>query len=67
LRLIAGTVPDIVRSAVVPFTSVFPALTPALGLTGSGLLVGVTSLGIAFGGLSPLKETHGRDLDVLEY
>jgi len=61
------TVPNFVRGAVVPLTSVFQALAPVIGLTWSGLAVGVTTLVLAFAGVALLAETHGRDLDFLEH
>jgi len=60
------TVPNFVRGAVVPLTSVFQALAPVIGLTWSGLTVGVTTLVLGFAAVALLAETHGRDLDFLE-
>lgn len=60
------TVPNFVRGAVVPLTSVFQVLTPHIGLTTSGLLVGVVTLVLAFASLAMLEETFGRDLDFVE-
>ena len=59
--------PNFVRGAVVPLTSVFQALTPLIGLTWSGLAVGLGTLVLAFGAVAMLAETHGRDLDFLEH
>jgi MFS family permease len=61
------TVPNFVRGAVVPLTSVFQALAPVIGLTWSGLAVGVTTLVLGFVGVALLAETYGRDLDFLEH
>lgn len=60
------TVPNFVRGAVVPLTSAFQALSPVLGVAGSGLAVGVTTLVIAAAALSLLEETWDRDLNFVE-
>jgi MFS family permease len=60
------TVPNFVRGAVVPLTSVFQVLAPVTGLTTSGLLVGIVALALAFGAVSLLDETFGRDLNFVE-
>ena len=60
------TVPNFVRGAVVPLTSTFQALTPIVGLTTSGILVGAGTLVIAILAVSLLRETYGRDLDFVE-
>jgi putative MFS transporter len=60
------TVPNFVRGAVVPLTSVFQALAPTLGLSGSGLLVGAVTLLLAAAALTLLEETWDRDLNFVE-
>jgi putative MFS transporter len=60
------TAPNFVRGAVVPLTSIFQLLAPFVGLTTSGLAVGVVALALAFGALALLDETFGRDLDFVE-
>jgi MFS family permease len=60
------TVPNFVRGAVVPLTSVFQLLAPIVGLTMSGLLVGAAALLLAIAALSLLDETYGRDLNFVE-
>ncbi len=60
------TVPNFVRGAVVPLTSSFQALTPIVGLTWSGILVGLVTLVIAAAAVSMLQETYGRDLNFVE-
>ena len=60
------TVPNFVRGAVVPLTSVFQVLAPVTGLTTSGLLVGIVALALAFVAVSLLDETFGRDLNFVE-
>ncbi len=49
-----------------PLTSTFQALTPIVGLTSSGILVGAVTLVIAISAVSFLHETYGRDLNFLE-
>jgi MFS family permease len=61
------TVPNFVRGAVVPLTSVFQALAPVIGLTWSGFAVGLATLVLGFAAVALLAETHGRDLDFLEH
>jgi len=61
------TVPNFVRGAVVPLTSSFQALTPLVGITTSGIIVGVVTLIIAIASVSLLHETYGRDLNFLEH
>jgi len=61
------TVPNFVRGAVVPLTSIFQALTPSLGLIGAGLLVGVVTIALAAASIAMLDETFGRDLDFVEH
>jgi putative MFS transporter len=60
------TVPNFVRGAVVPLTSSFQALTPIVGLTWSGILVGLVTLVIASVAVAMLQETYGRDLNFVE-
>jgi MFS transporter, putative metabolite:H+ symporter len=61
------TVPNFVRGAVVPLTSAFQVLTPMVGITWSGLSVGIVALVLAAAALRLLGETHGRDLNFLEH
>jgi len=58
--------PNFVRGAVVLLTFAFQAATPALGVVGSGIAVGVVALVVAFASLAVLDETFARDLDFLE-
>jgi len=60
------TVPNFVRGAVVPLTSVFQVLAPVVGLIASGLIVGAGALALAFAALALVDETFGRDLDFIE-
>jgi len=63
---VTTSVPNFVRSAVVPLTIAFKFLKGPLGLTNSALLLGlaVTILGIV--SIHFLGETFGADLDYLE-
>lgn len=63
---VASTAPNFVRGAVVPLTIVFQALKPALGIPGSAMAVGATTLIIASLALTGLEETFGKDLDYVE-
>lgn len=61
------TVPNFVRGAVVPLTSVFRALAAtSLGIIGSAVGVGATTLLLAFIALQSLDETYGKDLDFVD-
>jgi len=60
------TVPNFVRGAVVALTLAFQALKGPLGIQGSGLLVGIVTLAIAFLALRGLEETYGKDLDYID-
>ena len=60
------TVPNFVRGAVVPVTSVFQALAPVVGLTWSGLVVGAVTLVLAAVAVALLEETWDRDLNFVE-
>ena len=60
------TAPNFVRGAVLPVTLLFRALRDPLGLTTSGLVVGLLTLAIAVIALWGLDETFGRDLDFVE-
>jgi len=60
------TVPNFVRGAVVPITSVFQVLATQVGLPMSGLIVGATTLILAAFALRLLNETWDRDLNFVE-
>lgn len=60
------TAPNFVRGAVVLLTLAFQALKPVLGVSGSALVVGVSTLIVAFVALRSLDETYARDLDYVE-
>ncbi len=63
---VTTTVPNFVRGAVVPLTFSFQAMKPALGVLGSGGVVGFVCILCAFLALRFLDETHGKDLNFCE-
>ena len=63
---VTTTVPNFVRGAVVPMTSSFVFLKPALGVSGSGMLVGLVVFVLAAWALWGMEETFHKDLDYLE-
>jgi len=67
LRATAATsLPNIVRGLTIPVTAGFLAMKPALGLTGSGLVVMAVVLALAFLGVFMVRETFSADLDYIE-
>jgi MFS family permease len=58
--------PNFVRGAVVLLTSAFQAAAPALGVVGSGLVVGAATIVVAFVSLAALQETFAKDLDFVD-
>jgi putative MFS transporter len=63
---VTTTVPNFVRGSAVLVTTGFKELTPAMGLVGAAVAVGVATLAIAVIGLVSLRETFGVDLDFHE-
>lgn len=63
---VATTAPNLVRGSVPLMAIGFGALTPALGLAGAAVAVGVVAFAIAGAALWILPETYGKDLDFLE-
>jgi putative MFS transporter len=61
----ATSVPNFVRSAVIPLTLSFTALRP-LGSAHAAMMIGVVVFGLAGGALWLVPETFGRDLDYVE-
>ena len=60
------TVPNFVRGSLSLLMLAFDALEKSSGTLMSGALVGGATIVVAFGALTLLDETHGRDLDFLE-
>ncbi len=63
---VTTTVPNFVRGAVVPATLAFQYLTPVTGIVFSALIVGMSTLAIAFFAITRLEETYGKDLNYVE-
>lgn len=63
---VTTTVPNFVRGAVVPATLAFQYLTPVTGIVFSALIVGMSTLAIAFFSITRLEETYGKDLNYVE-
>lgn len=63
---VATTVPNLARSAVIPFNIVYQFLTPKLGLISSAIVVSTVAFMIAGWSWSQLRETFDQDLDFIE-
>lgn len=63
---VTTTVPNFVRAAAVPMTSLFALLKPYLGAAPSAQLIGICALGIAIFSLHKMKETFHMDLNFIE-
>jgi MFS family permease len=64
--LVASTTPNFVRGATVPLVLSFKFLEEPIGIAPSAILLGFISFGLAFWGLSNLKESFGKDLNYTE-
>ncbi|MBD2699353.1 MFS transporter [Spirosoma sp. BT702] len=63
---VATTVPNFVRGATIPLSSLFVLLKPSLGTIYSALAVGLVTLLLAMAALTRLDETFKKDLDYIE-
>ncbi len=63
---VTTSVPNFVRGSLVPVSLAFQGLRPHIGVVQSALVVGMTTLFVAFYSLSQLSETFGKNLDYLE-
>ena len=63
---VATSVPNFVRGATVPLTSLFVLLKPLLGLTYGALLIGAVIVAGSLLALHFLEETFSKDLDYVE-
>lgn len=63
---VATTVPNFVRGAVIPLTTIFLYLKGPLGIVYSALVVGILTMVIALLALYFLDETFTKDLDYVE-
>jgi len=64
---VTTTVPNFVRGAVVPATLMFQFLTPMTGIVYSALIVGMSTIVVAFFSATRLEETFGKDLNYVEH
>lgn len=62
----AISIPNMVRAMVIPITTGFHALVPAMGVVNSGIAVMAVLLVLAFGSLAIVRETFHTDMDYLE-
>lgn len=63
---VATTVPNFVRGAVIPITTIFLSLRPGLGIIYSALVVGAITVILALWALRSLQETFHKDLNYEE-
>lgn len=63
---VATSVPNFVRGATVPLTSLFVLLKPIMGLTYGALLIGAVIVSMSLLALHFLEETFSKDMDYLE-
>ncbi len=63
---VATSVPNFIRGTVVPLTLFFKFLRPDFGVVNGALIVGVTTVIIAFFALRYIDETFARDLNFVE-
>jgi MFS family permease len=62
----ATTVPNFIRGTVIPLTIAFQMLREPLGIIKGALVIGVSTIIIAFIALQLIDETYGRDLNFEE-
>jgi putative MFS transporter len=63
---VTTTVPNFVRGAVVPLTTLFQLFITPLGIIYSALVVGMIAFVLAYYSISRLEETYGKDLNYVE-
>ncbi len=63
---VATSVPNFVRGAAVPLTSLFVLLKPSLGITTGALLIGGVVVGASLLALHSLEETFAKNMDYEE-
>ena len=63
---VTTSVPNFIRGSVPILTILFNSLKVPLGITTSGLLIGIGTVLIALFSLSKLEETYHKDLNYLE-
>ena len=63
---VATSVPNLVRSAVIPLTLTFTAFKTQVGVYQTAMLLGAIVFAMAFFALYKLNETYGKELDYTE-
>jgi MFS transporter, putative metabolite:H+ symporter len=63
---VATSVPNLVRSAVIPLTLIFTAFKTQVGVYQTAMLLGAFVFAMAFFALYKLNETYGKELDYTE-
>jgi putative MFS transporter len=63
---VTTTVPNFVRGAVVPITTLFMYLRSNYGLINSAMIVGTGCMLLALIAVLSVRETFGKDLDYVE-
>lgn len=63
---VTTTVPNFVRGATVPITSLVLFLAPQVGLLNAGIIVGVICFALALVALYLIQETYHKNLDYIE-
>jgi hypothetical protein len=63
---VTTSIPNFIRAAIVPISSVFLMLKGTYGLTGAALLVGIATCALASTSLFLIKESFHADLDFVE-
>ncbi|WP_369427765.1 MFS transporter [Membranihabitans maritimus] len=63
---VATTVPNFVRGAVIPITTLFLFLRSGMGIINSAILVGAITVAIALWALYSLQETFHKDMNYIE-
>ncbi len=63
---VTTSIPNFIRAAIIPISSVFLMLKETYGLTNAALLVGVATCALASTSLCVMKESFHADLDFIE-
>ncbi len=63
---VTTSIPNFIRAAIVPISSLFLMLKGTYGLTGAALLVGIATCALASTSLFLIKESFHADLDFVE-
>jgi hypothetical protein len=60
------TVPNFIRSSIVPMSIAFGFMRKSIGMINSALIIGIFSIIIALFAIYKLEETYGKDLNYIE-